>query len=267
MAEGRVRLRATFDEEALLYDRERPGYPERLFDDLLALAAAPPGGRILEIGCGTGQATLPLARRGYRVRCVELGERLAAVARRNLAGYPAVEVETADFETWPAPDAAFDLATSGTALHWIDPAIRYRKIARTLGPGGAVAPFWYAHVRAGEDSGFFDEVQGVYERVAPQIAGPSSERLLRPEDVPADEVGRIDETGLYGPVAVRRYPFEIEYDAASYTRLLATYSGHRALRSEVRERLFGEIADLIDTEYGGRITKGYLAILYVARRV
>ena len=47
-------------------------------------AQLPEGARILEIGCGTGQATLPLARRGYSILCVELGEGLAAAARRIL---------------------------------------------------------------------------------------------------------------------------------------------------------------------------------------
>jgi 16S rRNA A1518/A1519 N6-dimethyltransferase RsmA/KsgA/DIM1 with predicted DNA glycosylase/AP lyase activity len=40
---------------------------------------------LLEIGCGTGKATAPLARRGFPVTCVELGAQLAAVARRELA--------------------------------------------------------------------------------------------------------------------------------------------------------------------------------------
>jgi 2-polyprenyl-3-methyl-5-hydroxy-6-metoxy-1,4-benzoquinol methylase len=84
MADEQNRLRATIDEVALLYDAVRPGYPEALFDDVVALSGIPPGGRILEVGCGTGQATVPFARRGYRILCVELGENLAAVARHNL---------------------------------------------------------------------------------------------------------------------------------------------------------------------------------------
>src|ERR687893_552443 len=94
VAEDRDRLRTTFDGAALLYDEVRPGYPEELFDDVVSLSGIPSGGRILEVGCGTGQATLPLARRGYNILCVELGENLAAVARRNLAAYPRVGILT-----------------------------------------------------------------------------------------------------------------------------------------------------------------------------
>src|SRR5690349_15130736 len=97
------RLRVTFDEDAERYDRARPGYPAAVFDDLLAVAGLGPGARVLEIGCGTGQATVPLAERGCRIVAVELGAELAAVARRNLARFPDVEVITGAFEPWPLP--------------------------------------------------------------------------------------------------------------------------------------------------------------------
>lgn len=81
----REQLAATFDEDAELYDRVRPRYPAELLDDLAELAGAGPGGRVLEIGCGTGLLTVPLVLRGYHVTAVEPGPRMAAVARRNLA--------------------------------------------------------------------------------------------------------------------------------------------------------------------------------------
>src|SRR3712207_5578274 len=91
MADDRNRLATTFDEAASLYDEVRPGYPENLFEDVVSLSGIQAGGRILEIGCGTGQATVPFARRGYHIQCIELGENMAAVARRNLKGYPQAE--------------------------------------------------------------------------------------------------------------------------------------------------------------------------------
>src|SRR5919107_3821041 len=127
MTRRRNRLRSTFDGAALLYDEVRPGYPEDLFDDVVSLSKIPARGRILEIGCGTGQATVPFARRGYHILCIELGENLAAVARRNLEAYPQTEVRTAAFEEWPLQESAFDLAISATAFHWLYPAAAYPK--------------------------------------------------------------------------------------------------------------------------------------------
>lgn len=262
----RVRLRRTFDEDAQLYDEARPGYPEALFDDVVRLSGIQPGGRILEIGCGTGKATAPFARRGFRIQCVELGENMAAVAERNLASFPGVEVVLGDFETVPIEEGAFDLVFSATAIHWIKETIRYRKSARALKRGGTVAVFAHHHVRCRNDRGFFDEVQLEYNRIAPEIVDAPSARLLSAEDVVADEAAEIAETRLYGPVAVRRYQFEIAYDSQSYIQLLNTYSGHRSLRPHTRKRLFDAVIDLIETRYGGRIVKGYSTILCLADR-
>ena len=106
------RLRTTFEEVPELYDRARPTYPAQLFDDLAAIAELPEAARIVELGCGTGQATIPLAERGYRVTCVELGEQLAGAARRRLAVFPAVKVVNAAFETWQ-PDVAAPCTARG----------------------------------------------------------------------------------------------------------------------------------------------------------
>ena len=91
MPEDREGLRRTFDSVADRYERARPTYPEALYNELAHLADLRPGDRLLEVGCGTGQATVPLARRGFQITCVELGHELAAVARRQLEPFPEVE--------------------------------------------------------------------------------------------------------------------------------------------------------------------------------
>ena len=88
-----------------------------LFDDLGGLTSVGPDCHVLEIGCGTGQATAPLAQRGGRVVAVELGPVMAAVARRNLAAFPTVQVVTSAFEDWPLPIEPFDLVFAGVSIN------------------------------------------------------------------------------------------------------------------------------------------------------
>jgi ubiquinone/menaquinone biosynthesis C-methylase UbiE len=78
-------LRASFDDVAERYDRARPGYPAELFDDLAALTGLRAGDRVLEIGPGTGQATLPLARRALLACIGALVDRHGGrIAKRDL---------------------------------------------------------------------------------------------------------------------------------------------------------------------------------------
>ncbi len=153
-------LAQTFDLAAELYQRARPDYPAELFDRLIAVAGVRAGDRLLEIGCATGKATLPLAERGFRITCVELGGRLAAAARRNLARFPEVTVVEGRFEEWTnGGGQLFDLVFAATAWYWINPEVRYRKAADVLRPDGHLA-FWEAvHVFPENGDPFFEAIQ------------------------------------------------------------------------------------------------------------
>ena len=86
----RLSRRGSFDEDPDNYQAARPGYPRRVYE-VLADYGLRPGARVLEIGPGTGQVTRPLVAAGASVLAVELGGRLAARLRTNLAGDEAPE--------------------------------------------------------------------------------------------------------------------------------------------------------------------------------
>jgi SAM-dependent methyltransferase len=265
MKDERSHLRTTFDTVAPLYDQVRPGYPEAMYDDVVSLSGITPQARILEIGCGTGQATVPFARRGYRMLCIELGEKLAAIAKQKLAMYPQVEVHRGAFEDWEVEKNAFDLVISATAFHWLNPAIAYPKIVQALSPGGAIALFWNIHVHSDKSLGFFEAVQELYRQLAPELV-KDDKPLPRENEVPI-KASEIEQTGLVDKVMYRSYRWDASYDSATYINLLNTYSDHLNLNSTTRARFFNAITDLIDTKFNGRITKGYLTTLYVAHKL
>jgi SAM-dependent methyltransferase len=248
----RRRLRATFEEVPELYDRARPTYPDALFDDLVALL---PGSRLLEIGCGTGKATAALVERGMDVTCVELGEKLAAVARRNV---PSARVITADVETWE-PDREFDAVAAFTAFHWLDPETRFERSARALRPGGALVVVETQHVLPPDGDPFFAAVQEDYDAVDRR---PDNRPPPPPEEI-ADLTAAFDASGCFEPAQARRYLWDVTYAAGEYIAVLETYSGHRALPEAKRRRLY----DLIRARIGDRtVRKTYLATLTVARK-
>ena len=262
-ASTRDSLRQRFNEDAENYNRARPSYPAELFDDLVQLAGLGPGARILEIGCGTGQATAPLARRGFTIVAVELGEALADVARRNLAEFPAVQVINAPFEQWPLPAEPFDLVLSATAFHWIDPAIRVTKSADALRPSGSLAIITTHHIGGGPTASFFNDMQRCYEQWDPTT--PSSLKIPTAADIPTDTT-ELDNSGRFEPTVVRRYEWQQQYSAKTYIQLLETYSDQRARPPESGAELLKCIERLIDTSYNGSIQKPYMNELQLARR-
>jgi SAM-dependent methyltransferase len=259
--EEREQLRATFDEAAELYDAARPVYPDAVLDELIELARIPPGGRLLEIGPGTGKATVALAERGFAITGVELGARLAEVARARLAAFPAVGIVVADFEQWEPERADFDAVAAFTAFHWIAHDVRYTKTARLLRPGGALALVSSEHVLAeGADDDFWVEVQADYDAVVP---GPGNVPPPAPDEV-GDWREAIESSGLYEDVAFRRHLWTVDYGADEYIAVLGTYSNHLALPEAQRAELFSRIHARLARR--GSVAKTYLSILTVAHR-
>jgi SAM-dependent methyltransferase len=259
--EERERLRQTFDRAAGRYDRVRPEYPEALFHDLIALAGLVPGDHLLEVGCATGIATRPLARRGFRITCVELGDELAEVARENLAGFP-VEVVRGQFEEWQ-PAEPVSLVYAATAWHWIDPSVRYRRAWQALRPGGHLAVWAAEHVFPDDGDPFFREIQDIYDEIGEAL--PPGTGRPRPGELADDRAG-IEASGLFEVTAVRQYDWERVYSAEEYIELLSTFSGHLAMADWKRRRLYGEIRRRLALRRDHSVRRHWGAVLQVARR-
>ncbi|MDY7102489.1 MAG: methyltransferase domain-containing protein [Actinomycetota bacterium] len=258
----RERLRRTFDRAAERYDRARPTYPAPLLDRLVDAAGVSPGDHLLEVGCGTGQATVALAERGFHLTCVEPGHRLAEVARRNVADHP-VEIVLRDFESFSPGDRTFDLVVSATAWHWVDPDVRYRRAWEVLRTGGHLA-FWTAtHVVPDGGDPFFADLQHVYDEIGEAM--PGGHRFSRPGEL-RDASYEIERSGLFEVVTIDHFDWETTHDADGYIDLLETFSGHLAMAPWQRERLFGEIRARLGRRADGRARRHWGAVLHVARR-
>jgi SAM-dependent methyltransferase len=253
----RDRLRTTFDAAAEIYDRARPDYPEDLITELVDAADLQPGSSLLEIGCA-------LARRGFQITCVELGQNLAAVARRNLMAYERVQVIDGPFESWrPAAGERFDLVYAATAWHWIDPAARCGLAWQWLRPGGHLATWSALHVQPPDGDPFFGEIQEVYDEIGAGL--PPGSVALRPGELD-DNVAELAASGLFTVTLVRHFDWEICYDADGYVELLNTFSGHLAMAQWQRDRLYGEIRRRLATRPDGMLRRHWGAALTVGRR-
>ena len=104
------------------------------------LAACPPGGDLLDVPCGYGRHTIPLARAGYRVVGVDRSRTLLAEARRRAGGERAPELVEADYRELPFADECFDAALNlFTSLGFLgdeEDVKALAEIGRVLRPAG-----------------------------------------------------------------------------------------------------------------------------------
>src|SRR5438874_9540094 len=167
----RRHLGRVFDEVPELYDRVRPTYPDELFADLVAITSMNERSRVLEVGCGTGQATRSLGALGCSVTAVEPGTGMAALARQRLAAFLNVEVETSSFEEWNDRGRRFDVLVAAAACHWVDPSVGWQRAHDVLRPGGWMALLGNVVVRRAGEPEVYAETADLHERFSPGNTG------------------------------------------------------------------------------------------------
>ena len=250
--------RLVFGTVAEAYDAHRPGYPDELFDRLVALAGR--DARVLDAGSGTGKVARALADRGLRGTAVEPDADMAAVARRRLedAGW---DVVVGELETCEVADAAFDLFTCGQAWHWIDTHRGLDRVRHLLRPGGVAAIFWN-RPDFSEVSALRADMDAVYQRLAPDMVSSlsSSATGSKGEPPPVDPApdGFVD-------AELRTHRQVVRYTSASWIALLGTHSDHVMLEPDHRAELHGAVADAIDA-HGGAFDLVYRCDAWTARR-
>jgi SAM-dependent methyltransferase len=256
---GTRERRLVFGEDADLYDAARPSYPDAVFDEVVDLVG--PGGRAIDVGCGTGKALRRLAHHGFSGVGVEAHPAMAGVARRRLPARPPWRVDTSPFEDWqPQPgDAPADVVTCAQAWHWMDPAVRMAKAHGLLRPGGWLAVFW--NFSGDENDTPTDRaLAAAYAREAPDVAGLPHISDREPDNWPGDTTG-LD----FGMPLVRDFPWAQAYTTAEWLDLLRTHSNHRVLEPEHLDRLLTAVGEALD-DHGGVYLHRYVCRLYAVQR-
>ena len=245
-------LRNIFGTDTENYDRSRPRYTNELFD---FINGNTDGTKALEIGSGSGQATEWFLSHGYEVTCCEISEEFCAFLSEKYKNYP-ISVENKPFEDFKGENESFDLIFSATAFHWVDRDIGFSKLYSLLKKGGTAALFWNVPYGAYDNEALFNDIQKAY----------GSDRKW--EGAPREKYGFCKEyLEKYNFSDVEKHIFRgvRKLDAQQYLSLLETYSDHKAMEKEKKEKLYKNIASAIE-KHGGYINILDNIELYLARR-
>jgi len=108
---------------------------------LVNTAGIDPGNRVLDVGCGTGNAALTARRAGANVVGLDLAHGMLELARDNasLAAEADISWLTGDAEALPVPDDAFDVVLSNFGHVFAPDSTRAgAELRRVTKPGGRV---------------------------------------------------------------------------------------------------------------------------------
>jgi SAM-dependent methyltransferase len=238
--------RFAFDGVAELYDSARPDYPKALIDDVSAAADLTRDDAVLEVGCGTGQATEAFARRGIDIVAVEPGPDLARVARRRLAGLPNAAVVTTSFEAWRIEPSVFRLVIAAQSWHWVAPEVRFAKAAEALCPGGVLAVF--GHVPMPPPPTILAAFEPIFMHLAPELWTEPGENWYLPSG-PLPEL--FAQSGQFETPVHHVYPWTTRRTAVSLTDYLRTTSPSQRLEPSRREALLRALARAVEVTDGG----------------
>lgn len=245
------------------YNQVRPRYPQEIINRTIELAKLSRKSKILELGCGPGNATVSFAKLGCSMVCLEPSQTACQFAIKNCAAYPKVEIQQTTFEEWKLTPNKFDAVLAATSFHWMNPEIAYNKVANALKNDGSLILLWNMTPQPNYE--VYQNLHEVYKIYAPASA--------RYEDVTDQE--KIVQS--FGEIAINSGNFqdlvsghvicEVTYNINDYLLLLGTLSPYLKLEPGIREGLFTELKQKIDQLYGGRIEISYISAFQVMKKI
>ena len=256
--------RQAFGEDPANYDASRPDYPDWVYRTLCDRCALGPGCAVFEVGAGTGIATRRLLAAGADpVVAIEPDARLADYLRSRSKS-AALHVVTAPFESAELPCDDFDLGLAATSFHWIDPLVGLNRAGALLKPGGWWAMVWNVFGDNERPDPFHDATDSLL-RDGPRSPSQGARDTANALQI-NDWQSAFGRCGTFVDISHRIEPWELVLDPDQVVALYSTYSNVVAYPPDERRHVLGELCRIAREEFGGRVVRNMITILYTARR-
>lgn len=242
----------TFDTVAASYDKFRPGYVPELYKMIFDYIALDKSSKLVEVGIGSGQATIPFLNLGCDITAVEPGEYLSCLCKDKLKEYDTFHVITDKFENVEFENDTYDLVYSATAFHWVPEEIGYSKVFSMLRSGGVFARFANNPYRDKKRTELSKEIDELYDKYYYTFHNKKKTELKEFTIEQAEKRAKIAEKYGFTDIQYALFSRIRNFTAKEYAGLLGTYSDHIAIEESIRTEFFGKIEEAIE-KHGGTI--------------
>lgn len=245
------------------YEQARPSYPQELINRAVEIAQLPQNAVILELGCGPGKATTAFAEKGFSMICLEPSQQACAIAKRNCATYPNVEIINTSLEEYLLENEQYNAVLAANAWHWMPPEIKYKKAAETLKDNGNLILLWNLTPQLPDE--IYQAInQEVYQIHAPDLA-KYEDRKTQEEILEAFGQNVLD-SGLFNNLVSEQVVCDVTYSIERYLMLLNTGSDYRVLEPQQKENVFNGLREVLSRN-GASLQVSYLAAVQVAQKI
>jgi SAM-dependent methyltransferase len=254
------KLRDSFEESAEDYLRSRSEYPNEMIEDIIETAQLSPTSRVLDIGCGSGQATMEFVSRGYQVVAIDPAmSALNYLAERctDRANVKFVHSTFEDFQT----DCVFDLVISAQAFHWLDPNLASGRMKQLLQSSGHVMLFWHMQ----------DVIPTSPQAILYQLGLKhfDSFPLMNPPEYSLEfldsMVQILCKDDKIGDVQVSEYPWVQAYDKSMFVSLFHSWSKYVMLPDLTKERIDNELDQYLDSLTGDPVIRYRTCLIHAQK--
>lgn len=255
--------RTKFGADPVAYDFARPEYSEALFGWLAERARLNAQSDCLEIGAGTGHATLPVLALPVRyIMAIEPDPRLAARLREKAGNDPRLVVEEERFETAIIPQAFFDVAFAATSFHWLPRMKSLAKVRDALKPGGRFAMWWHVYHNAARPDAFDIATSHLFNGLEQDPEATSG----RPPFA-LDAASRTGELRSAGFEEIEHQLFEqtVTFSPERLAALYGTFSRVRMAPEGTRSQLLSEVERVAREQFGGAVTRTIATSAFAGR--
>lgn len=227
---------ALFAGTASYYRRYRSHYPPEAFVYLGERFQLGPDVRVLDLGCGTGRLTIPLAQLGCNVTGMDPDPAMLEEARAEASSLMSrasslTWLEGSSFDLSPAL-GMFHLVTMGQSFHWMDRDATVAALGPLIDPTGGIAliaPF----DRSGPPTDELGHAEDAIRDVVAQFLGPRRRAGSGTYDHPIDHHERVLQRSAFSNVQSWRHPW-------NRTWTIDELTGHTFSLSWAAPPLFGD---------------------------